>query len=325
MTTSNSEPASEAVLVAGGRGFVGSHVVRALATAGFRPVLFGPPMAEDRLSDLTGRYDEIHGSVEDQQALVAAFAKARPAVVVSCVAHGAGALGLMRSGESEADTAFTVNVLGHRKLLEVAAATAGVRRVVWTSSTVVYGPASLYCGGRVGEEDRTAPTTIYGLTKELAETVAAFEARRHGLQVTALRLPLVLGPGLWYRGAAGAIMDFLKAAGRGDEARISFHDQPIDLMHVADVADAVLRAVRHEGPLERSYNLKGFEATVSELIAEARRFRPAIRVVRDVEEPGLLFPLIDGRRFSAATGFSAKRDLARLVYDLLQPDDRADP
>ena len=60
--------------------------------------------------------------------------------MVSCAAHGAGKLGLMRSGEAEADATLAVNVLGHRNLLE-AAREAGVARVIWTSSTVVYGPA----------------------------------------------------------------------------------------------------------------------------------------------------------------------------------------
>ena len=46
------------VLVVGGRGFVGSHVVRALIATGARPQLFGPAMAEDRLADLAGAFDE---------------------------------------------------------------------------------------------------------------------------------------------------------------------------------------------------------------------------------------------------------------------------
>ena len=66
MTTSRSrnELAGERVLVVGGRGFVGSHVVRALIATGARPQLFGPAMAEDRLSDLAGAFDEHEASLE---------------------------------------------------------------------------------------------------------------------------------------------------------------------------------------------------------------------------------------------------------------------
>jgi nucleoside-diphosphate-sugar epimerase len=316
--------AARTVLVAGGRGFVGSHVVRALVAAGHLPVLFGPAMAEDRLADLAGRYDEVIGSIEDREALAAAFADVRPSAVVSCVAHGVGRLGLMRSGEAEADAAFGVNVLGHGKLLE-AASEAGVERVIWTSSTVIYGPASLYGDRHVDEDDPAAPTTTYGLTKQLAEAVAAFHARRHGLAVVGLRLPLILGPGLWYQGAASAIADVFAAARAGEEARIAFHDRPVDLMHVADVADAVLAVLGHEGRLDPVYNLKGFEASIGALIADVERLKPGCRIALDPIEPALLFPLIDGRRLAEATGFVARHDLHGLVQALLDPQAESVP
>ena len=142
MTTSRSrnELAGERVLVVGGRGFVGSHVVRALIATGARPQLFGPAMAEDRLSDLAGAFDEHEASLESRDRLREVLAASQARFVVSCAAHGAGKLGLMRSGEAEADATLAVNVLGHRNLLE-AAREAGVARVIWMSSTVVYGPA----------------------------------------------------------------------------------------------------------------------------------------------------------------------------------------
>jgi nucleoside-diphosphate-sugar epimerase len=304
------------VLVAGGLGFVGSHVVRALVHAGYAPVLFGPAMAEDRLADLTGRYQTIEGSIGDRHALAAAFERAKPALVVSAVAHSTGRLGLMRSGESEADAAFEINVAGHGKLIEAACA-AGVRRIVWTSSTVVYGPASDYGAVRVAEGDQCAPTTVYGLTKQMAEALSAFMVRRHGIEIVGLRLPLVLGRGLWYQGAASAIADVFAAARDGREARVSFHDRPVDLMHVSDVAAAVLAVLRHAGPLAPIYNLKGFEATLADLIDEVRRLKPDARIVLDRIAPALLFPLIDGKRFADAAGFAPRHDLGGLVRDLL--------
>jgi nucleoside-diphosphate-sugar epimerase len=239
--------------------------------------------------------------------------------VVSCAAHGTGRLGLMRSGEADADAAFAVNVMGHGKLLEAAAA-AEVRRVVWTSSTVVYGPAALYGGRRVDESDRVAPATTYGLTKQLAEAIATFHARRHGLDIVGLRLPLILGPGLWYQGAASAIADVLAAAREGRETRIAFHAHSIDLMYVADVADAVLTVLNHQGPLDPVYNLKGFETSIADLIEEVQQLRPDCRIALEPAEPALLFPLIDGRRFAAATGFAARHDISGFVRALIQPE-----
>jgi nucleoside-diphosphate-sugar epimerase len=304
-------------MVVGGRGFVGSHVVRALVKAGARPVLFGPAMAEDRLPDLAGRYDEITGSIEDRERLEAAVKDVRPSAVVSCAAHGAGRLGLMRSGEAEPDAAMAVNVLGFGKLLH-AARGAGVGRVVWTCSTAVYGPVSAYAREPVNEDDPPAPVTFYGLTKLLAEEVARYHARRHGLDTVGLRLPLIVGPGLWYRGAASALADVFDAARRDAPVRIAFHDSPVDLMHAADAADAVVTALAHPGPLAPVYNLEGFKARLTDLVREIGRLRPGSRIEVEPSTPAMLFPLIDGSRFRLATGFAARLDLARFVRAMLE-------
>jgi nucleoside-diphosphate-sugar epimerase len=274
-------------------------------------------MVEDRLSDLAGRYDEMVGSIADKAQLRAILAEARPAAVVSCAAHGVGRLGLMRSGETEADAAMAVNVVGFGNLLD-AAREADVPRVVWTSSTVVYGPASAYPKEQVSEADAPAPVTFYGLTKALAEEMARYHARRYGLQVVGLRLPLILGPGLWYQGVASALTDLFSAVRRDIPARIAFHNAPMDLMHVADVAEAVLAALGCEQRLHTDYNLKGFEARLGELVAEVSRMRPEARIEIERTEPSMLFPLIDGSQFCAATGYKAQYDLQRFVYSMME-------
>jgi nucleoside-diphosphate-sugar epimerase len=310
------------VLVAGGRGFVGSHVVRALVSAGARPVVFGPAMADDLIADIAGAVTDVAGSIEDREAVAAVFARYRPRFVVSCVAHGAGRLGLMRTGEADLSRSIAVNVNGFSTLLDEAAK-AGVAKVVWTSSTVVYGPASAYGAAPVAEDEPTGPLTAYGLTKELAERVASYHARRGALEVVGLRLPLVLGPGLWYEGVASAIARVFADVAAGQTANIAFHDQPLDFMAVADVAEAVLAALTHGGPLRGIYNLAGFTASVPDILARIRTMRPSARIAYDQAQPAALFPLVDGRRFAADTGFRPAHDLDGLVRSLLNTTEPA--
>jgi len=303
------------VLVVGGRGFVGSHVVRALLARGCRVHVLGPAMDCDLLADVAGSFSETTGGLEDRALLRDVLARFEPAAVVSCAAFGAGREGLMRSGERDADRAFAINVDGFRRLMEVTAE-AGIRRLVWTSSTVVYGPARDYAETRVDETAPKRPRTVYGLTKHLAEEVAEFAVRRHGLEIVGLRLPLVLGPGLWYQGAAAALADLLRAAGRRGEHRIAFHDEPIDLMHVRDVAEACLAALAHPGPLAPVYNINGFTASAGDLIAEVRARSPELTVAFEHTAPADLFPLVSDARFRRDMNFAPTFDLAALVANM---------
>jgi UDP-glucose 4-epimerase len=312
--TSRSE--FEPVLVIGGRGFVGSHLVRALVAHGERPHVFGPAMSDDLLAGLARAFEETEGSVEDRAVIAEAIARSGARTLVTTAAYSAGRQGLMRSGDAETERAFAVNVLGFRNVLE-AAREAGIRRVVWTGSTVVYGPAERYGAAPVDEDAPTGPVTVYGLTKLLSETIARYYRDRHQLDVICLRLPLVLGPGLWYQGAASSIVGIMTDAGPGKRHAVSFHDEPMDLMHVGDVARALVETLRHEGALEPVYNVNGFTARMSEIARAAERAVPGYAVELAPVPPALTFPLIDDGRFRAALGFAPEYGLEDVVAAML--------
>ena len=136
--------------------------------------------------------------------------------------------------------------------------------------------------------------------------------------MTALRLPLILGPGLWYRGAAAQLMDLIRSARPGTRHAFTFHNEPVDLMHVRDVAAAIVCVLRHPGRLATTYNINGFTARPLEIAQRLQELVKDYAVDFREQRPPLLFPLVDDSRFRRDTGCTPAIDLSRLLAEMLE-------
>ena len=164
------------------------------------------------------------------------------------------------------------NMLATQRVLEAAAA-ADCPRVVWASSSSVYGDAAAYpC---IEAETPTAPRSPYGVTKRACEDLAAVYGNG-GLSTVGLRYFTVYGPrqrpDMAMRKLCEALLDGASFPLYGDGS------QSRDFTHVADAVDATFRAGLAAGPA-RIYNVGGgHEATLAEVIAllEDLAGRPAV-------------------------------------------------
>ncbi|MEU1150531.1 NAD-dependent epimerase/dehydratase family protein [Streptomyces sp. NPDC005863] len=245
------------VLVTGGAGFIGSHVVEALAAGGHDPVVFD--VREDAAMD-----------VRDRAAVSRALAG------VDAVCHQAAMVGL-GSGFTDAAGYVSHNDLGTAVLLE-AMAEAGVRRLVLAGSMVVYGEGRYVCarhgvvrpgpravedlaGGRfeprcpecgaaltpglVGEDAPLDPRNVYATTKLAQEHLAAAWARVTGGSAVSLRYHNVYGPRMPRDTPYAGVASFFRSSlARGEAPRV-FEDggQRRDFVHVRDVAAANVAAL----------------------------------------------------------------------------------
>ena len=250
------------VLVTGGAGFVGSHVVDAYRAAGDDVTVL------DDLS--TGRRENIPAGVRFVHADIRST-EAREVVArggFALLNHHAAQMDVRRS---VADPLFDagVNVLGLLNLLEGARA-GGVGRVVFASSGgVVYGEHGPF---PLVESAAKLPVSPYGTAKLASEYYLATYARLFGLETVALRYSNVYGPRQRADGEAGVVAIFGRRLLKGEPLTI-FGDgeQTRDLVYVMDVAEANLAASERplapvDGLDARAFNVgTGVETSVNRL------------------------------------------------------------
>ncbi|MHC8422883.1 UDP-glucose 4-epimerase GalE [Streptomyces sp. NB004] len=231
-------------LVTGGAGYIGAHVVRALADGGERVVVY------DDLS--TGSADRVPdgvplvvGSVLDEALLEGAIRDH----AVTGVVHIAGKKQVAESVERPLHY-YRENVTGLATLLE-AMVSAGVDRLVFSSSAAVYGMPDV---DLVTEDTPCLPLSPYGETKLAGEWLIDAAARAHGIRAASLRYFNVAGaaaPELSDSGVFNLIPMVFERLEAGDAPRVFGDDYATpdgtcvrDYIHVEDIASAHLAAAR---------------------------------------------------------------------------------
>jgi len=224
------------ILVTGGAGFVGSHVVDVMIEAGHRVSIV------DNLWELGGgRMEHVHPQAQFYKvdvrdaALAEVFEKERPEVVC----HLAAQHSVKISGDDPAHDA-QVNILGLINLLQCCTRF-GARKVVFSSSGATYGEVEEM---PVDERTPQRPQSPYGITKMASEYYLRFWKETRGLDFTALRYGNIYGPRQDPTGEAGVIAIFTRAVLLGEPVRIDWDgEQQRDYVYVRDAARANLLAL----------------------------------------------------------------------------------
>ncbi len=170
------------ILVTGGAGYIGSHILKVLGAAGHRCVAYDS-LAKGHAAAV-GQGPLVCADVADAQALVAAMSEYAIDVVIHMAAF-------IEAGESveHPDKYFHNNTLIGLTLLDAMRET-GLSRMVFSSTAAVYGrPARV----PIVETDRTDPINPYGASKLCVEHMLAAYARAYGMGFTALRYFNVAG------------------------------------------------------------------------------------------------------------------------------------
>ncbi len=261
------------VLVTGGSGFIGSHVVDKLRERGHEPVIYDlrpSPWHDDPENPVDTRL----GSITDREALERALHSC------DAVAHLA-AVADVNDVHAEPEDAERVNARGTVAVLE-AARRAGVKRIVYASTIWVYSD----CEDEAVDEDTLlpAPSHLYTSTKLAGELYCKAYQELYGIDYTILRFGIPYGP---RAREAAVIPAFVNKAFKGEPLTLAGDgSQSRRFVYVEDLADGVALGI-DEVARNRVYNLASDENVSIKQIAETvQELVGNVEIVHTPARPG---------------------------------------
>ncbi|HEY8979155.1 MAG TPA: UDP-glucose 4-epimerase GalE [Streptomyces sp.] len=306
-------------LITGGAGYIGAHVVRAMAAAGERVVVYDD-LSTGIAERLPAEVPLVEGSTLDAERVASTLA----AHEVTGVVHLAGKKQVGESVERPLHY-YRENVEGLRVLLDEVTK-AGVASFVFSSSAAVYGMPDV---DLVTEETPCLPMSPYGETKLAGEWLVRATARATGLSVACLRYFNVAGaaePALADTGVFNIVPMVFERLTTGEAPRVFGADYPTpdgtcvrDYIHVVDLADAhvaTARALQAAPGRALTLNIgRGEGVSVREMIdlissVTGYDLPPALHPRRAGDPPRVV---ASAERIATELGWKAKHDVREMV------------
>jgi len=252
------------VLITGGSGFVGSHIVDAFSKRANLTAIVYDVSSADRTA---GSVVSINGNVFDSDRLLKVLRDRE----VDTVIHLVGLVSIPQC-RSNPDVSFRLNVSSVQRVLETMRL-ADARRLIFPSTGAVYGAVK---DQKVGEETEPNPTSVYGCHKLAAESLIRGYAENYGFKTTILRLFNVYGD---LEKEQGVISLFIRSAMVGKPLVIEGGGQIRDFVHLNDVIKAFTTALDNPAACQKTINIgSGFGLSIREVAELVKSGFPKVEV-----------------------------------------------
>ncbi|HVT72520.1 MAG TPA: SDR family NAD(P)-dependent oxidoreductase [Lacunisphaera sp.] len=296
------------VLVTGGAGFIGSHLVDHLAALGARVTVLDN-FVNGRMENLTaalatGRVEVLRGDITDAATCARAVAGQDVVFHLACLG--------VRASLHDPFSNHQVNALGTLNLLQ-AARQAGPKRFLYISTSEVYGKALTF---PLTEAAATWPTTVYGGSKLAGEHYAAAYHECYGLPVIRVRPFNNYGPRAHFEGDSGEVIPRFMLRALAGQPPVVFGDgsHTRDFLFVKDCAEALVQIATCDALVGGLVNLGyGAEVRIDELarLVLAAVGRADLTVVHEADRPGDVPRLwVDATRLRQAVAWRPRTPLA---------------
>ena len=290
------------VLVTGGAGFIGSHVVDRLVEEGHEVVVVDNLSIGKRKN--VNRAANLYKADIQSSRLERIFRNERPNVVI----HLAAQVSVRKSVEDPVFDA-QVNILGTMNVVHQAVLH-GARKVVFSSSGgAIYGEQEIY---PAPESHPTNPLSPYGISKLCGEHYVSYFQRTSGIQTVCLRYANVYGPRQDPEGEAGVVAIFIQKVLNNEQPIINGNGrQTRDFVFVDDVVEANLAVMGQQ--TKGVYNVgTGVETSINELFRMVADLTGAS--AKEVHGPAKkgeqMRSLVDSAKIRQELGWEVKVDLA---------------
>jgi UDP-glucose 4-epimerase len=290
------------VLVTGGAGFIGSHVVDRLVQEGHEVVVVDNLVSGRRRNlNKAARFYKI--DIQSWR-LERVFRNERPSIVM----HLAAQINVRRSVEDPVFDA-QVNILGTLNVMEQSVKH-GVRKIIFSSSGgAIYGEQEQF---PATEAHSTKPMSPYGISKLSAEQYLSYCQRLTGVRFVSLRYANVYGPRQDPEGEAGVVSIFIQKMLQNEQPVINGNGrQTRDFVYVEDVVEANLAAMTQEA--QGAYNVgTGVETSVNDLFR--RLFEMTKASCKELHGPAMpgeqMRSVIDPSRIRHELGWDYKVEIS---------------
>jgi nucleoside-diphosphate-sugar epimerase len=255
-----------AVLVAGGSGFIGSHLVRELLKKGERVVILDLAPTTKLIEDITDQLKIVRGDATNLVDVLHAIKENDVHDVYHLIAL------LADVSQQKPFLAFKVNTKSTLNFLE-AARILSLRRVIFASSVAVYDPKLTL---PVSESSPLRPASVYGETKVSSEFYGMHYNKLFGVDFRALRFTTIYGLGK-SGGSTGICSMLIEKSALGQPVEVDAADAVTDWLYIKDAVRSLMLVREVDSLKERIYNIGAGTYSVREVVETVKQVIPDAR------------------------------------------------